>query len=529
MPSRISVIAHVDSNDSALVDLVESLDTQSLSSSDFRLIFLVAAADTPLRRRLDHLAARRPNVVVSPFEEDCSNALQSTSAAVATPSVLPLSRQLQGGTTRLHREALQRMSDFLETHDCDVVLARASWSSAADAGSSRIPTRCRPHRRGDGEEALRCGCAWLSNGVPSHPWAAARCRRLGEDGAGRRQDRDTRLVPHHRAPFRGQGCAAPGGRGCLQGGINGVEASWRHGRIMLTAGTESTENELTVVLSIRERVSGLEYWLPPSSEAPESWELDVRSAALGAPVPDGRWSVMSNVYAAGGVTIARSPFPATPLVTGIVDGRPVVPAGVKGGFVIDFGATHFPPVASLDPDQVQITEDARGALLTAQLPNLHQTGRGDLPGAVILDSFRLPARLVADERGARVECFISGLAGESVLATQFGSSPPAPTGLSLVINGVGGMSVTAAPPPPPPAAAKVTRPRADSPQASPKKTTTSGQTKAKKVGPASAGDTKRPAMVARLRRAVPASLEPAVQRLSRNDIARRVYRRLIRG
>jgi hypothetical protein len=525
MPPRISVIAHVDSNDSALVDLVESLDTQSLSSSDFRLIFLVAAADTQLRRRLDHLAARRPNVVVSPFEEDCFDALQSTSAAVATPSVLPLSRQLQGGTTRLHREALQRLSDFLETEDCDVVLARASWSSA----QTPVPFEFRHDVARTDEETARklLGSAALgyrteflrTHGLLRDADASERM----EPGAARIGILGSYPITVHRSEDKD--APHPAGEDASRVRINGVQASWRHGRILLTARTEGTENELTVELSIRERVTGLEYWLPSSSDAPGTWELDVRSASLGAPLADGRWSVMSNVYAAGGVTIARSPFPATSLVTGIVDGRPVVPADVKGGFVIDSGATHFSPVASLDSDQVQITEDARGALLTAQLPNLHTTGWGDLAGALILDSFRLPARLVADEHGARVECFISSLAGESVLSTQFGSSPAAPTGLSLVINAVGGMSVTAVPPPPP-AAARGTKPRADSPQASPKKATTSGQTKVKKAVPTSAGDTKRPAIVARLRRAVPASLEPAVQRLSRNDIARRLYRRL---
>ena len=54
--------------------------------------------------------------------------------------------------------------------------------------------------------------------------------------------------------------------------------------------------------------------------------------------------------------------PATALATGIVDGKLVVPASIKGTFVIDVGATKSSPVAPLDVDQVQISEDVRGAL-----------------------------------------------------------------------------------------------------------------------------------------------------------------------
>ena len=174
-----------------------------------------------------------------------------------------------------------------------------------------------------------------------------------------------------------------------------------------------------------------------------------------------------------------------------------------GAFVIDVGATRFPPVPSLDADQVQITEDARGTLFTARMPMMHTTGPAVIDGAVTLDRLSLPARLVADHDGVSLQFFVSGLAGESTISTRFGAAPAAPSGLNLVITGTGEIGVAPTPPPPPPPP----RPRPPKP------------TK-KAVAP-------KPApMLTRLRRAVPAPLEPMARRLSRNHLARRLYRRM---
>jgi hypothetical protein len=131
---------------------------------------------------------------------------------------------------------------------------------------------------------------------------------------------------------------------------------------------------------------------------------------------------------------------------------------------------------------------------------MYTTGPADIDGAVMLDRFSLPARLAAADHEVRLHFFVSGLAGESTLATRFGTAPAAPTGLNLVITGTGEIGV-APTPPPPPAAPKPTK-KAAAPKPVP--------------------------MVTRLRRAVPAPLEPMARRLSRNRLARRVYRRMIR-
>ena len=503
MPPRITVIAHVETNDSALVELVESFDAQSLSYRDFSVVLLVPESAAALRRRLEQLAARRPNVVIQPFAGGWSDAFCSTSAAVATPSILPLSPDLCGGATRLHPEALRRLSDFFETNDCDVVLARASWSSA------QIPIPFELRRdvpRIERETAPKL----LSAATVAYRTEYIRTHALVGDASDLAEiDPSTTIGILGSYPIVARRCGNDDlpPQDALSQRVVDVTASWQNGRILLAADTANGEDNRTCLLSIVEPESGLEYWLPKASDAASAWELDVRSAALGAPLSDGQWSVMSNVYAADGEPVARSSVPATALETGIVDGKLVVGASVKGTLVIDVGATKSSPVASVDVDEVHITEDVRGALFRAHLPKVYTTGPGAIDGAIMLDRFRLPARLVADQQGVSLQFFVSGLAGESTLFTKFGASPAAATGLNLVISGTGEMGVTPTPPPPP-------EPRKSPPAARPK------PPRAAAVPP------KPTPVLRRLRRSVPEPLEPLARRLSRNSVARGLYRRM---
>ena len=500
MPPRITVIAQVESDDSALVELVESLDAQSLSYRDFDAVLLVPQAAVSLRRRLEQLAGRRPNVVIQAFEGAWRDALRSTTAVVAAPSVLPLSRQLNAGATRLHPEALRRLADFLETNECDVVFARASSSSA----QTPIPFDLRHDVAQIEETTARrlvsvATLAYRSEFVRTH-------ELLGDASDLATIDASSKIGILGSYPVVAGLSAADDsvpGTDAVAPRVKNVTASWRNGRILLAADPPDSAGDPTCVLSIRSSDSGLEYWLPTAPDAPSAWELDVRSVALGASLPGGQWSLMSNAYAADGEPVGRSSVQASPLATGVVDAKLVVPASVEGAFVIDVGATRFPPVPSLDADQVQITEDARGTLFTARMPMMHTTGPAVIDGAVTLDRLSLPARLVADHDGVSLQFFVSGLAGESTISTRFGAAPAAPSGLNLVITGTGEIGVAPTPPPPPPPP----RPRPPKP------------TK-KAVAP-------KPApMLTRLRRAVPAPLEPMARRLSRNHLARRLYRRM---
>ena len=504
MPPRITVIAHVETNDSALVELVESFDAQSLSYRDFSVVLLVPESAAALRRRLEQLAARRPNVVIQPFAGGWSDAFCSTSAAVATPSILPLSPNLCGGATRLHPEALRRLSDFFETNGCDLILGRASRSSA------QIPIPFELRRdvpRIERETARKL----LSAAVLAYRTEYIRAHAPVGDASDLAEiDPSTTIGVLGSDPIVAQRCGDDDSppQDALSPRVVDVTASWRNGRMLLAADMANGEDNRTCLLSIVDPESGLEYWLPTASDAASAWKLDVRSAALGGPLSDGQWSVMSNVYAADGEPVARSSVPATALETGIVDGKLVVGASSKGTLVIDVGATKSSPVASVDVDQVHITEDVRGALFRAHMPKVYTTGPGAIDGAIMLDRFRLPARLVADQQGVSLQFFVSGLAGESTLFTQFGASPAAATGLNLVISGTGEMGVTPTPPPPPP------EPRKSPPAARPT------PPRAPAVPP------KPVPVLRRLRRSVPEPLEPLARRLSRNSVARRLYRRM---
>jgi len=504
VPPRITVIAHVETNDSALAELVESLDAQSLSYRDFSVVLLVPGSAAELRRRLEQLAGRRPNVVIQVFEGRWSDALCSTSATVATPSIVPLSPDLCGGATRLHPDALRRLSDFFETNDCDVVLARASRSSAQIPIPFELQRDASRIGRENAAKLLGAAAlAYRTEYIRTHPPVRDAADLVAIDPSTTIATLGSYPIVARRS---GDDDSLP--QDGLSPTVDDVTASWRNGRILLAADTANRQDHRSTLLSIREPESGLEYWLPMASDVASAWELDVCSAALGDPLSDGQWSVMSNVYTADGEPVARCPVPGTALAPGIVDGKLVVGASIKDTFVIDVGATKSSPVASVDVDQVQITEDVRGALFTAHLPKVYTTGSGAIDGAVMLDRFRLPARLAADEQGVSLQFFVSGLAGESTLFTQFGASPVTATGLNLVITGTGEMSVTPTPPPPPPQPRK-------SPTAAPRKPPR-----------APAAPPKPAPVLTRLRRSVPEPLEPLARRLSRNPVARRLYRRM---
>jgi hypothetical protein len=234
---------------------------------------------------------------------------------------------------------------------------------------------------------------------------------------------------------------------------------------------------------------------------------------------------MINAYGHSDNPVLRSPFPAAPMPAGFVDGKLIVPTEIDGALVVDVGATKVPPVSKLELDQVQITEDARGALLTARIPQVQAVGDSVVDGVVTLDRLKLPARLCTDDgEGARIECFVSGLAGERAIATQFGRSPAAQTGLSLVISAVGELSVREAPIDSPKEDA-ATSP-AGAPSAKPLPTNKMSTSAARPGHAQTKVTSPNQSALSRIRHSVPPSLEPIAQRLSRNQHLRRLYRKL---
>jgi hypothetical protein len=202
----------------------------------------------------------------------------------------------------------------------------------------------------------------------------------------------------------------------------------------------------------------------------------------------------------------RAAVPPATAPPGLVDGILVVPGRDDGAATVDIGARRRSAIGVIEVADVTFAESARGTLLTARLPRIAVSGSARLPGFVVLGDFPLPSFLVADAGGARIESYVSGLAGSSALSTRFGAGKAAPTGLTLRISAIGAMDVIPTLAAPKPAAAK---------------------SKGASAGPATGPDgVQSTSAVARLRRRVPAGLEPAVRKLAGNDLARRVYRRL---
>jgi hypothetical protein len=114
------------------------------------------------------------------------------------------------------------------------------------------------------------------------------------------------------------------------------------------------------------------------------------------------------------------------------------------------------------------------------------------------------------------------LAGTSPISTRFGVTSMRPTGLSLVVADTGTMTVTASPPAPVKAELPPERTVDEKGGGSAGTALAAPKVAKKKQGhrPEAHG------LVARLRRGVPASLEPTVSRLSRRAWPKKLYRRL---
>jgi hypothetical protein len=494
MPPRTSVIVDLDPDASSLADLVRSLDAQSADTSDFEVIFAGIDAVSDVGRRLAVLAGRRPNIGVS-------DARPADAVSTAPGSwVLPVSSQLCAAGIRLHPQALARLAAAGETHRSDAVLGRVDVAAGSRACD------------------LLVGDTARLDAVPSEAL-------------------DPALVLYRRefAQARGVGSTASEIAGVLAGAaVSGVgsypaarlpgdppppadapsvaevSAVWQDGVAVITVSGRAVAGapDRSAVLSVRHQADGLELWLPgdgrvdPDGAFSVTAPADPRPAALGGALASGQWAVRVGVHGSAGAWSARVPVPGAQLGPAVIDGLLVAVDRGGSSFVLDVGATRGSVVGRLAARDVEIAETWRGTLLNAAIPDVAVTGASQTPGHVLLGKFALPARIESADGTARLTCYLSGLAGRSSISTRFGG-PAAATGLDLVIDAVGAMTVLPSPPPAPKAPAK------RAPQRAPKK-----------------APVPRSATVSRLRHAVPASLEPAVRKLSRNPTARRVYRRL---
>lgn len=502
MSFKISVVARVAEGGAWLVRLVDSLDTQDLSYDDFEVVFLVPDSKAGIGQRLTELSGRRPNVRVAAQKGDASTLAQNISGEW----VLDLGPDLHVSRPVLFPQALSRLVDFGTSQDCQAVVGRA----VSTAGEVVDGLLVADHPRLDVDMtllaapgkviAMRRDLAMSPSLEDEHGAAQSltRAEKIGVLGA-----YPSLLItpPQH----------ATAGGSVL---VDKCTVKWRQGRVVLTVtGSAEDASGSDVLFGLRHKSSGLEYWLPSSTAScaggkfSGTTEIDVRTAALGAPLCEGAWTVSVAVRDGVMGRYARSPLPPTSVAAGVIDGILAAATTVDAHFALDVGATRSGIVPRVSPPDVDIAESARGTLMTVRLGCLAVEGDSRIAGSLFMDKFSLPAYLVAEDGQARIECFLSGLAGTSALSTQFGAGAPQGMGLNLVISPTGIMTVA---------------PASDQATNAPKATPADAQPQAK--ARTRAADV---SVVVRLRRRVPAPIEPAVRLLARNKIAARVYRTLM--
>ncbi len=500
MPCKITVIARVDEAGTWLARLVDSLDAQDLPYDEFEVVFLVPDPGSGVGQRLAELSRRRPNVRVAALTGDPA----APDHDLRGEWVLDLGPELRTRQPVLFPQALSRLVDFGTSQDCQAVLGRAVATTGGAVDELYVTDR--PRLDGGGTSLAGPGPVTVlrrdlalthsPDGTPDVTRSLAAAQNVGVLAS-----YPSLLITPPRQPADGAAVR-----------LDKPDAQWRHGRVeVCVTGSAQDCSSGAALFGIRQKGSGLEYWLPVSTT---SWtegtfcattEIDVRTAALGAPLGEGVWTITVGVRAGAIGPYVCSPLPPGSLVSGVIDGILVVPTTAGAQFALDVGATRSGVVPRPSAADVDIAESARGTLMTVRLGSVAVAGDARIPGSLHLDKLQLPAYLVAEDGRARIECFVSGLAGTAALSTQFGSGQPKATGLNLLISPTGIMTVVPAP---------------DKPASAP---APAGSSARQADRPAGAS------VAVRLRRSVPAPLEPAVRSLARNKVAARAYRRLMTG
>lgn len=173
--------------------------------------------------------------------------------------------------------------------------------------------------------------------------------------------------------------------------------------------------------------------------------VDIAKAAAGAPLPLGNWEIRGWLIGTGSAAAITAVAPACKVPGAVIDGTPVTAFQTDDRLRLDIGAHDHGLLSDrFTPERAQISETARGALLTLSIPDLVVRGRETIPSELFLGGFRLPATFRPTDHGAQLECYVSGLAGVCVLESKIGAAKRQPTGLQLRIGGAGEMTVEVA-------------------------------------------------------------------------------------
>lgn len=333
-----------------------------------------------------------------------------------------------------------------------------------------------------------------------------------------------------------------------------ASATWSSGVLNLMvngtigAAGDTVPDGATIRLSVRNPANSLQYDLPAESTVDPAADgtarfvaqsaVDIGRAAHGEPLAAGTWQILVRVTGVGASRPISAAVPFCAVTGAIVDGTPVSVFERDGRLQLDVGARRHGFLRTpYKPEQANVSQTAKGALLTIAAPDVVVHGDATIPSALYLGSFRLPAVLRASPDATLMECYVSGLAGVSKLDVKIGDAARQHLGLRLRIGAVGDMAVEASSPPAPrpKKAAKqpAIRPATSKPKSPAPGKATAGAGGAARTGPKQGGPKakKRSGGTKRSGRVVnqlPEPLRPLARRVARSTTVRRLYRRVLR-
>jgi hypothetical protein len=494
MSARITVIIPVAPQAPHLRGLVSSLDAQTVPYDAVDVVLLTTSPDSA--QRLRGLERQRPNLEVRPVSE-LGTGRAELQETLTTPWVLTIPAGER--PVRLPPRALETLVTTAEREGADWVAGRRFAVGEAEQIDCYVADRVVAGTPGEaGPAGEPAGSLVLRSSAPSGSGRGAvvgsyPCLSL-PPSAGERHP-GTSAHPLTDPPNTTLAWSGPTLRIDVTGVLSGA-ASYQ------------------LCVSVSQPASGLDFWLPTTATVDAGGgfrvaaALSPATAGAGEALGRGVWQLWLTAVdsAARGY---RLRLQGEPPGGAVLDGRLVGSPRQRGPLLVDLDATKHPVLPDLDAATATVVESAAGSRVTLPVPALHVHGEAVVLGALLQDGFALPARLAADPRGSRIECLLSGVVGTRALGIRFGGNTAHPTGLALEIAPTGEMRVVPQPPVPAP---PVLAPPGDRPEA----------------GSAAPERDGKPSAVTRMRRRLPAFLEPAAGRLSRNRTARRIYRELIK-
>lgn len=496
-------------------ELLRSVDRSTLSPDRFELVLLVEGDGTS-SGRWSRFAGQRPNA-------------RLVDAGAPEGEIATGTYELRlRANQRLFPEALTRLLELADRYGLDAVAGREVAPEEPLAGllledATEVTDPEQQARLLVGPTVLRRRTT--APGADDPPRGG---RRVGVLGS-------------YPSTARSVGTGTAGATSAAAVGVIAAGAHWQDSALLLSLSGQAQRADpagARPVLLVREMTSDLSFPVRGSAtsavvaDGSVTWSLeatlDLRTAAAGAPLASGEWQLEVALVSSGGSSVAV-PVPATSVPVALVDDRIVVSSGPV--LVLDIGPTargcQQLPIAA----GATVSESAAGCRLDLALTGWHVVGSRPLPVQIALDRLLLPAHIVPDSGPGTttLTAYVSGLAGTYLLGLQLGRAPLQPTGLAVVIGGDGAVTVTTAPAKAP-AKSTASAPAGAAPKPKPKAPAALGGPSGARTGSKTVRERPRPVPatgpIARLRRAVPASWEPRVHRLSQVQMLRTTYRRL---